>query len=146
MTARSNVDESIILGKAMAKHRNKIVILLVIQFVLSQLAIFHDASSIEEFFIAYIWSSVGSLMLGLVLLYKGLSHGWSCVIKGAFYLLTYTSMALLALLALGGFIQGPSESSGLIWAAFIFMYIILIPVGAMAGHVYCKYQDYAKGT
>jgi len=128
----------------MSKNRKWIAALLAGQFALSQLAIFNDASSIEEFVIAYIWSSIGSLLLGLFLLFKGLSRGWSCVLKGAFYLSTYASIALLAFIAFSGFGQGPSGASGLIWAVFISIYLLVIPIGAMAGHVYCKYQDYRK--
>jgi hypothetical protein len=45
-----------------------IVTLLMAQFVLSQLMIVRDAASPGDFVQAYLWSSLGSLVAGLILL------------------------------------------------------------------------------
>ena len=112
-----------------------------IQFVLSQLSIFKDAVSIEDYIGAYLLSSFGSILLGLVLYCKNPKDGKACALKGAFYLSTTISVLLLASIALGVFIQGPLGPSALIFAGFIGLYFIFVPVGAIAGSIYCSYQQ-----
>lgn len=115
---------------------------MAVQFVLSQLSVFKDAESIEDYIGAYILSSFGSILLGVVLQYKDPSCGKACALKGAFYLSTAISILILAFISLSVLIQGPLGPSALIFASFIGVYFIFVPVGAIAGHIYCKFQEY----
>jgi len=108
---------------------------------LSQLSISKDAVSIEDYIGAYLLSSFGSILLGMVLYCKNPNYGKACALKGAFYVSTAISVLLLAFITLGVFIQGPLGPSALIFAGFIGLYIVFVPVGAMAGSVYCAYQQ-----
>ncbi len=130
-----------IVGTVLSKNRKKALALMAVQFVLSQLAIYCDASGLVDFFGVYFLSSIGSLLFGPILIYK---DSKSCALKGAFYLTTYVSIAMLAFIVYGVFKQGPLGPSGLIFAGMFLINFVLALVGAMVGHVYCRYLENRK--
>ena len=107
--------------------------------MLSQMSIVGDASSLSDHVLAYLISSLGSLVLAFSLLKINKRTLKARMVTGAFLLFTVASIALLAILSLISVVAGSVGQATLLYVNFLWMYLILIPLGALLGMLYHRY-------
>lgn len=107
------------------------------QFFLCLLPIILDASSIGDAIGLYLYISMGTLFFGVLLLYVRLERCWESVLFGAFYSFTVASLVMLVLLNIKVLATGNVAESAVLLLPYAGAYLVLLPVGAVAGLVFC---------
>ena len=113
--------------------------MLGVQLVLSQMSIVRDASSLSDHVVAYLISSLGSIVLAFSLLKINKRTLKARMVAGAFLLFTVASIALLAILSLISVVPGSVGQAALLYVNFLWMYLMVMPLGAFLGMLYHRY-------